>query len=264
MEEVLDEVRLLVAQGVKEFQVIAQELTYYGIDLYKKQMLPELIEKMAAIPGVKWIRLHYAYPAHFPKELFRVMRENKNVCKYMDIALQHISDNMLQRMNRHVTKAETYELIEQFRKEVPGIHLRTTLMVGFPGETEQEFQDTLDAIDELELDYSNTAAYSPREFTKAGKMIDKFLPDDVKYERLERLNEKNKQACLRSNEKFIGKILKVLVEDKTEKNGVITLNSRADNNKIVHFVDNSLNIGDFTYVKITKAQTWCLYGEPVV
>ena len=138
MEEILDEVRLLVSQGVKEFQVIAQELTYYGIDLYKKQMLPELIEKMAAIPGVKWIRLHYAYPAHFPKDLFRVMRENDNVCKYMDIALQHISDNMLQRMNRHVTKAETYELIEQFRKEVPGIHLRTTLMVGFPGETEQD------------------------------------------------------------------------------------------------------------------------------
>ncbi|WP_373719799.1 MiaB/RimO family radical SAM methylthiotransferase, partial [Bacteroides heparinolyticus] len=133
MEEILDEVKYLVARGVKEFQVIAQELTYYGVDLYKKQMLPELIEQIATVPGVEWIRLHYAYPAHFPTELFRVMREHDNVCKYMDIALQHISDNMLQRMRRHVTKAETYGLIERFRKEVPGIHLRTTLMVGHPG-----------------------------------------------------------------------------------------------------------------------------------
>ena len=130
MEEILDEVKYLVARGVKEFQVIAQELTYYGVDLYKKQMLPELVERISDIPGVEWIRLHYAYPAHFPTDLFRVMRERDNVCKYMDIALQHISDNMLQKMRRHVTKGETYKLIEQFREEVPGIHLRTTLMVG--------------------------------------------------------------------------------------------------------------------------------------
>lgn len=136
MEEILEETRMLVARGVKEFQVIAQELTYYGVDLYHRQMLPELVERMADIPGVEWIRLHYAYPANFPTDLLRVMRERDNVCKYMDIALQHISDNMLQRMRRHVTRQETYELIEGFRKEVPGIHLRTTLMVGHPGETE--------------------------------------------------------------------------------------------------------------------------------
>ena len=141
MEEILDEVRYLVSQGVKEFQVIAQELTYYGIDRYKKQMLPELIERISDIPGVEWIRLHYAYPAHFPTDLFRVMRERDNVCKYMDIALQHISDNMLKLMRRQVTKEDTYRLIEQFRKEVPGIHLRTTLMVGHPGETEEDFED---------------------------------------------------------------------------------------------------------------------------
>ncbi|WP_230850910.1 radical SAM protein, partial [Bacteroides thetaiotaomicron] len=138
MEEILDEVRYLVSQGVKEFQVIAQELTYYGVDLYKKQMLPELIERISEIPGVEWIRLHYAYPAHFPTDLFRVMRERDNVCKYMDIALQHISDNMLKLMRRQVSKEDTYKLIEQFRKEVPGIHLRTTLMVGHPGETEED------------------------------------------------------------------------------------------------------------------------------
>lgn len=141
MEEILDEVKYLVAKGVKELQIIAQELTYYGVDLYKKQMLPELIERIAEIDGVEWIRLHYAYPAHFPKELFRVMREHDNVCKYMDIALQHISDNMLEKMRRHVTKEDTYKLIEEFRKEVPGIHLRTTLMVGHPGETEADLKN---------------------------------------------------------------------------------------------------------------------------
>ena len=135
VEEILDEVRYLVNKGVKEFQIIAQELTYYGVDLYKKQMLPELIERISEIPVVAWIRLHYAYPAHFPTDLFRVMRERPNVCKYMDIALQHISNSMLEKMRRHVTQEETYQLIEQFRKEVPGIHLRTTLMVGHPGET---------------------------------------------------------------------------------------------------------------------------------
>ena len=144
MEEILDEVRWLVGQGVKEIQVIAQELTYYGVDLYGEQRIAELVERMADIEGVEWIRLHYAYPAHFPWELLRVMREKPNVCKYMDIALQHISDNMLERMQRHVTKEQTIELIERMRREVPGIHLRTTLMVGFPGETDDDFQQLLD------------------------------------------------------------------------------------------------------------------------
>ena len=143
MQEILDEVRWLVSQGTCEFQVIAQELTYYGIDIDGKQHIAELIEKMADIPGVEWIRLHYAYPAHFPWELLRVMREKKNVCKYLDIALQHISDHMLDRMQRHVTKEQTYELIRRLREEVPGIHIRTTLMVGFPGETDDDFQELI-------------------------------------------------------------------------------------------------------------------------
>ena len=135
MEEILDEVRWLVSQGVKEIQVIAQELTYYGVDLYGEQHIAQLVEAMASIKGVEWIRLHYAYPTHFPWDLLRVMREHKNVCNYLDIALQHISDNVLTRMKRQFSKAQTIELIEQIRCEVPGIHLRTTLMVGFPGET---------------------------------------------------------------------------------------------------------------------------------
>lgn len=152
MEEILQEVRYLVDRGVKEFQIIAQELTYYGVDLYHKQMLPELVERIADIPGVEWIRLHYAYPAHFPTDLFRVMRERPNVCKYMDIALQHISDNMLQKMRRHVTKEQTYQLIENFRKEVPGIHLRTTLMVGHPGETEGDFEELKEFVRKVRFD----------------------------------------------------------------------------------------------------------------
>ena len=146
MEDILDEVRQLVSDGTKEFNVIAQELTYYGVDIDGKQRIAELIERMADIPGVEWIRLHYAYPAHFPWDLLRVMREKKNVCKYLDIALQHISDHMLSRMQRHVTKAETYELIERMRREVPGIHIRTTLMVGFPGETDEDFEELKDFV----------------------------------------------------------------------------------------------------------------------
>ena len=144
MEEILAEVEYLVSQGVKEFQVIAQELTYYGVDIDGKQHIAELVERMADIPGVKWIRLHYAYPTHFPWDLLKVMREKPNVCNYLDIALQHISDRMLERMRRHVTKAETYELIERIRQEVPGIHIRTTLMVGFPGETDEDFEELME------------------------------------------------------------------------------------------------------------------------
>ena len=152
MEDILDEVRQLVSDGTKEFNVIAQELTYYGVDIDGKQRIAELIERMADIPGVEWIRLHYAYPAHFPWDLLRVMREKKNVCKYLDIALQHISDHMLSRMQRHVTKAETYELIERMRREVPGIHIRTTLMVGFPGETDEDIKNTISYLNSLPID----------------------------------------------------------------------------------------------------------------
>ena len=165
MDEILQEVRYLVSQGVKEFQVIAQELTYYGVDLDGKQHIAELIEQMANIEGVEWIRLHYAYPAHFPWDLLRVMREKQNVCNYLDIALQHISDSMLSRMQRHFTKAETYELIQKMREEVPGIHLRTTLMVGFPGETDEDFQELLDFTRWARFERMGAFAYSEEDGT---------------------------------------------------------------------------------------------------
>ena len=174
MEEILDEVRWLVSQGVKELQVIAQELTYYGIDIDGRQHIAELVEKMADIEGVEWIRLHYAYPSHFPMDLLRVMREKKNVCKYLDIALQHISDPMLTRMQRHITKQETYDLIETMRREVPGICLRTTLMVGFPGETDEDFRELLDFVKESvgeglsKVKLSNKLASRPCALTTEG------------------------------------------------------------------------------------------------
>jgi len=177
MEEIVEEVRYLVSQGVKEFQVIAQELTYYGIDLYKKQMLPELIERIADVPGVEWIRLHYAYPAHFPDDLLRVIRERDNVCKYLDIALQHISDNVLTKMRRHVTREQTYDLIRRFREEVPGIHLRTTLMVGHPGETEEDFEELKEFVRTAHFERMGAFAYSEEEGTYSAKKYGDAIPE---------------------------------------------------------------------------------------
>lgn len=214
MEEILDEVRLLVSEGVKEFQVIAQELTYYGVDIYKKQMLPELIDKMAKIPGVEWIRLHYAYPAKFPRDLFRVMRENDNVCKYMDIALQHISDNMLSRMRRHVTKEETYKLIDEFRREVPGIHLRTTLMVGHPGETEEDFEQLKEFVKIAKFDRMGAFAYSEEEGTYSAENYEDDVPQEVKQKRLDELMAIQQEISAELSHKKIGKTFKVIIDRK--------------------------------------------------
>ena len=214
MEEIIEEVKLLVSQGVKEFQVIAQELTYYGVDLYKSQKLPELIEKIAQVPGVEWIRLHYAYPTHFPEDLFRVMRENDNVCKYMDIALQHISDNMLSRMRRNVSKAETYALIEKFRKEVPGIHLRTTLMVGFPGETEEDFEELKEFVQKARFDRMGAFAYSEEEGTFAAQNYEDTIPQEVKQARLDELMAIQQGISAELSQAKIGQELKVMIDRK--------------------------------------------------
>ena len=214
MEEIIDEVKLLVSEGVKEFQIIAQELTYYGVDLYKSQKLPELIERIANVPGVEWIRLHYAYPAHFPEELFRVMREHDNVCKYMDIALQHISDNMLNKMRRHVSKAETYELIEKFRREVPGIHLRTTLMVGHPGETEEDFEELKEFVKKVRFDRMGAFAYSEEEGTFAAKEYEDSISHEVKQQRLDELMALQQEIAGELSQTKIGKEFKVIIDRK--------------------------------------------------
>lgn len=264
MEEILDEVRLLVAQGVKEFQVIAQELTYYGIDLYKKQMLPQLIDQMAEIPGVKWIRLHYAYPAHFPQDLFRVMREHSNVCKYMDIALQHISDNMLQRMRRHVTKEETYALIEQFRHEVPGIHLRTTLMVGFPGETEQDFEELKEFVRHARFERMGAFAYSEEEGTYSARHYKDDVAEEVKQRRLDELMAIQQEISNEQCHAKIGKEFQIIIDRREGEYyvGRTEFDSpEVDPEVLVKDEGKILHIGSFHRVKVYDADDFDLYAE---
>ena len=264
MEEILDEVRLLVSEGVKEFQVIAQELTYYGVDLYKKQMLPELIDAMVKIPGVEWIRLHYAYPAKFPRELFRVMRENDNVCKYMDIALQHISDNMLTRMRRHVTKEETYKLIEEFRNEVPGVHLRTTLMVGYPGETEEDFEQLKEFVRIAKFDRMGAFAYSEEEGTYSAENYEDDVPEEVKQKRLDELMALQQEISAELSHKKIGQTLKVIIDRKEGDYyiGRTEFDSpEVDPEVLIKYDGRKLKEGNFYNVTIEDADDFDLYGR---
>ena len=211
-EEILNEVRELVAEGVKEFQIIAQELTYYGVDLDGKHHITELISEMADIPGVKWIRLHYAYPSNFPYEILPVMARHKNVCKYLDIALQHISDNVLSNMRRHINKEETLRLIERIRREVPGIHLRTTLMVGFPGEGEVEFEELKEFVQSARFERMGAFAYCEEEDTYAAKNYVDEIPQEVKDERLDEIMALQEKISLECNEKKTGHIYRVIVD----------------------------------------------------
>lgn len=264
MEEIVDEVRYLVSKGVKEFQVIAQELTYYGVDLYKKQMLPELIERISDVPGVEWIRLHYAYPANFPTDLFRVMRERDNVCKYMDIALQHVSDRMLDRMRRHVTKEETYKLMEQFRKEVPGIHLRTTLIVGYPGETDAEFEELKEFVRKVRFDRMGAFAYSEEEGTYAAKHFKDNIPQDVKQSRLNEIMAIQQEISSELGAAKIGSQIKVII-DRIEGDYYIGRSEfdspEVDPEVLVERSENELKIGNFYQVEITGADDYDLFGH---
>ncbi|MDR0745960.1 MAG: 30S ribosomal protein S12 methylthiotransferase RimO [Mediterranea sp.] len=264
IEEIVDEVRYLVSQGVKEFQVIAQELTYYGLDLYKKRMLPELIERISDISGVEWIRLHYAYPAHFPKDLFRVMRERDNVCKYMDIALQHISDNMLSRMKRHVTKAETYDLIDQFRKEVPGIHLRTTLMIGHPGETEADFEELKAFVRKVRFDRMGAFAYSEEEGTYAAEHYKDEIDQETKNDRLDEIMRIQQSISAELNASKVGQQFKVII-DRIEGEyyvGRTEFDSpEVDPEVLIKQTDKALSTGDFYWIQVTDSGEFDLFGE---
>lgn len=263
MEEILDEIKHLVSEGVKEFQIIAQELTYYGLDLYKKQMIAELISEIAKIPGVEWIRLHYAYPTHFPMELLKVIRENDNVCKYLDIALQHISDNMLSRMKRHTTKKETIELLAAMRKEVPGITIRTTLMVGFPGETEEDFNELLEFVKETRFDRMGAFAYSEEESTYAAEHYTDDVPEEVKQERLDRLMSLQEGISAELCAEKVGKTYKTII-DRIEGEYYIGRTEHdspeVDCEVLIPIQDNNLEIGNFYNVKITNADEYDLYG----
>lgn len=266
MDEILDEVRTLVAQGTKEFQIIAQELTYYGIDIDGKQHIAELISRMADIKGVKWIRLHYAYPAHFPWELLDVIREKDNVCKYIDIALQHISDNMLKKMHRNVTKAQTYELIERMRREVPGIHIRTTLMVGFPGETEEDFNELLEFTKWARFDCMGAFAYSEEEGTYSANNYKDDIPEDVKQMRLDRLMLLQQQISKELQSEKIGQVLRVVI-DRKEGDFYIGRTQYAspdvDPEVLIPVSERTLRVGRFYDTLITYSEEFDLYGTTI-
>ncbi len=263
MEEILREVEWLVGQGVKEFQVIAQELTYYGVDLDGRQHLAELVERMADIKGVEWIRLHYAYPAHFPWDLLRVMREKQNVCNYLDIALQHISDHMLDRMHRHVSKEETYELIRRMRREVPGIHLRTTLMVGFPGETDEDFQELLDFTRWARFERMGAFAYSEEDGTYSARHYEDDVPADVKQARLDRLMRLQQHISAEIEAEKVGKTLRVIV-DRMEGDWYVARSEfcspEVDPEVLIPKSDGTLTIGAFYEVRVTGAEEFDLYA----
>lgn len=264
MEEILDEVRLLVAQGVREFQVIAQELTFYGLDLYKERRIAQLIGEMAVIPGVEWIRLHYAYPTDFPMELLTVMREKDNVCKYLDIALQHISDNMLGAMHRHITKEETYALIEEIRRQVPGIHLRTTLMVGFPGETDEDFDELMQFVRWARFERMGAFAYSEEQGTPSARLYEDNVPEEVKQERLSRLMRLQQRISAEIQQEKVGKEMKVII-DRLEGDWYVGRTEfdspEVDPEVLISASTDGIRPGMFCRVNITQAEDFDLYGE---
>ena len=266
MEDILDEVRQLVSDGTKEFNVIAQELTYYGVDIDGKQRIAELIERMADIPGVEWIRLHYAYPAHFPWDLLRVMREKKNVCKYLDIALQHISDHMLSRMQRHVTKAENYELIERMRREVPGIHIRTTLMVGFPGETDEDFEELKDFVRWARFERMGAFAYSEEEGTPSARDYEDDVPEEVKQRRLDSLMRIQQNISAELEAEKVGTTQKIIVDRKEGAYYVGRTeycSPEVDPEVLVPASERKLTIGEFYDVMVTDSEEFDLYGSTI-
>ena len=266
MDEILDEVRQLVADGVKEFQIIAQELTYYGVDLDGKHHITELISRMADIPGVKWIRLHYAYPNQFPLDLLDVMREKLNVCKYLDIALQHISNNMLNRMHRHVSKQETIELLKTIRERVPGIHIRTTLMVGFPGETQEDFHELLEFVRTQRFERMGAFAYSEEEGTYSANNYEDDVPAEVKQRRLDELMILQQEISAEVEAEKVGKILKVII-DRKEGDYYIGrtefCSPEVDPEVLIKAGEKRLRVGCFYNVKITQSEEFDLYGEVV-
>ncbi len=267
MDDILQEVRLLVSQGVREFQVIAQELTYYGLDLYGKRMIAELVDAMARIEGVEWIRLHYAYPSQFPLELLDVMASHDNVCKYMDIALQHISDNILQSMHRHIDKRQTYALIQEMRRRVPGIHLRTTLMVGFPGETDEDYRQLLDFVRDVRFERMGAFAYSAEDGTFSGDNLADDVPEEVKQARLSKLMRVQQTISMEVQASKVGSVFRVMIDRKEGEYyvGRTEYDSPEVDPEVLIRADSAqpLAVGNFYDVKIDDSDDFDLYGHVV-
>ena len=261
--EILDEVRNLVKEGVKEFQLIAQELTYYGVDIDGKQHIAELVSDMADIPGVEWIRLHYAYPTHFPYELLSVMREKPNVCKYLDIALQHISDKMLSAMQRHITKAETYDFIKRIREEVPGICLRTTLMVGFPDESEEDFNELVEFAKWARFERMGAFAYSEEEGTYSAIHYEDNVSPETKQARLDEIMALQQEISSEIAASKVGKVFKTIIDRKEGEFyiGRTEYSSpEVDPEVLIPVGEKRLVKGRFYDVKITGSEEFDLYG----
>ena len=265
MEEIEEEVKNLVEDGVKEFQFIAQDLTYYGLDIYKEMKIAELVKRISSIPGVEWIRLHYAYPGHFPMDLLPVIRECDNVCKYLDIALQHISESMLKKMRRNITKEETLNLIAKIREEVPGIHLRTTLMVGHPGETDNDFDELLDFVKESKFERLGAFPYSHEEDTFCDKNYTDDIEPEVKQDRLNKLMEVQERIAMDINELKIGQTLKVIIDSETPDYyiGRTEFDSPDVDGEVLITKDNKLTIGHFYNTLITSALPFDLMAKVV-
>ena len=264
MEEIVEEVRLLVSKGVTEIQLIAQDLTYYGVDLYKKQSIAELVERISDVEGLKWVRLHYGYPTHFPMDLLRVMRERDNVCKYLDIALQHVSTDVLKRMRRNITKEETINLLQAIRQEVPGIYLRTTLMVGFPGETEEDFNELVQFVKDMKFERMGAFAYSEEEGTYAAEHYEDDIDDDTKQARLGLLMRVQQRIAEEVSAASIGKTMQVVI-DREEGNyyvGRTQYDSPEVDPEVLLLKDeNEVEIGQYYMVEITAADEFDLYGK---
>lgn len=267
MEDILQEVRSLVEQGVKEFQVIAQELTYYGVDLYHERRIAQLVEAIAEVPGVEWVRLHYAYPTDFPMELLRVMREHNNICRYLDIALQHCADNVLSAMHRHVNSQQTYELIEKLRAEVPGIHIRTTLMVGHPGETEEDFKQLIDFVKWARFERMGAFAYSEEEGTYSAIHYQDDIPQEVKDARLSKLMRVQQAISADVQESKVGQTMRVII-DRQEGDYLVGRTEfdspEVDPEVLIHADEGlALPTGSFQWVRIDSADDFDLYGHCV-
>lgn len=262
-KEILAEVKDLVGKGVREFQIIAQELTYYGIDIDGKQHIAELVAAIADVPGVKWIRLHYAYPTHFPYNLLQVMRERKNVCNYLDIALQHISNHILSDMKRSITKEETYTLIKRMRAEVPGIHLRTTLMVGFPNETDEDFDELMAFVRWARFERMGAFAYSEEDATYSATHYEDNVPEDVKQSRLDRLMALQQAISSEIEAEKVGKVFDVVI-DRKEGNYYVGrteyCSPEVDPEVLIPIAEKTLSVGCFYKVKIVGSEEFDLYG----
>lgn len=265
IEDIVAEMKQLVGRGVREFNVIAQELTAYGTDLYGHPAIAELVDAMAAVEGVKWIRLHYAYPAQFPMELLDAMSRNANVCRYLDIALQHIADPVLTNMRRHITGEETRELLARIRQAVPGIHIRTTLMVGFPGEGEKEFEELLDFVREQRFERMGAFAYCEEEDTFGAKNFEDNIPEEVKQERLDQLMAVQEQIALELNEQKVGRELEVVI-DREEPDyyiGRTEFDSPEVDPEVLIDKTIPMKQGEFYKVKITGAMPFELMATPI-